>query len=94
MNYTITLGRDRNGNKVLRYSTPGERGFSVQTNGNLFIAHRMDPSEAPFHQLQLLWNLRDYVWKYGTRRQKNILPLRGTEQPNKEPVRYVERGSK
>jgi hypothetical protein len=36
----MKTGIDRNGNKVLRVSIPGRRGFSIQTNGNLPRTHR------------------------------------------------------
>ena len=37
-----TLWRDRNGNKALRITPANgrERGFSIQTNGNLSRTHR------------------------------------------------------
>lgn len=77
--WNITLGTNRNGLKVLRFKTQGQRGFSVQTNGNLPHAHRMPYEEAKDNQLVLLWALKDYVYKYGTTRQRNALPLRGEE---------------
>jgi hypothetical protein len=34
------IGIDVNGNKVCKVMVPGERGFSIQTNGNLPHTHR------------------------------------------------------
>jgi hypothetical protein len=36
----IMLGRDANGNRILRIKTAHERGFSIQTHGNLPATHR------------------------------------------------------
>ena len=66
----LKLGRDRNGNKVLRVSRRGARGFSVQTLGNLPRVHRngLDVDYAT-----ALSELRAYVAQYGTARQKELL---------------------
>ena len=65
---TYKIGRDVNGNKVVRVSIPGERGFSIQTNGNLPSTERdgADNRWTP-------GEVADYVKNYGTPRQKELL---------------------
>lgn len=75
-NFRITLGMDRNGNKTLLYKPAGERGFSVQTNGNLPLAHWVSGDKAEDAQQALLSELKIHVFKFGTPRQKNLMPLR------------------
>ena len=60
------LGRDRNGNKVLRVCDR-ERGFSIQTNGNLPDTHRDGITAATADEV------RAYVRSCGTRRQRTIV---------------------
>jgi hypothetical protein len=60
----MKTGIDRNGNKVLRVTVPGERGFSIQTLGNLPRTHRdgvghWSESEAS-----------SWVKQYGTKREQ------------------------
>ena len=65
---TYKIGRDVNGNKVVRVSIPGERGFSIQTNGNL---PRTERDGADNH-----WTpgeVAGYVKEYGTPHQKELL---------------------
>lgn len=67
----LSLSRDINGNKTLKLSCPGIRGFSVQTNGNLPDTHRMTK-----HDLDrniAINELNSYIMIYGTDRQKLIL---------------------
>lgn len=62
-----SIGRDRNGNRILRVHPPKGRGFSVQTNGNLPRTHRDGVGD---------WTVveaRDYVTRYGTPRQKRVM---------------------
>ena len=61
------LGRDRNGNKVLRVFAPGGRGFSIQTNGNLPDTDRNGITAATADEV------RAYVRRHGTRRQRAIV---------------------
>lgn len=61
------LSRDRNGNRVLRVSIPGVRGFSIQTNGNLPKTHR--DGVGPWTSSEV----RQWVQAYGTKRQKALL---------------------
>ena len=60
------LGCDRNGNKVLRVSDR-ERGFSIQTNGNLPDTHHNGVTAATRDEVLA------YVRRYGTRRQRTIV---------------------
>lgn len=61
------LGRDRNGNKVVRVFAPGERGFGIQTNGNLPNTHRDGITAATADEV------RAYVRRHGTRRQRAVV---------------------
>lgn len=58
------MGRDRNGNKILRvFGTPG---FSIQTNGNLPDTDRNGITHRTVDEV------RAYVRRFGTKRQKQI----------------------
>ena len=62
MNYK--MDRDINGNKIVKISLQGFRGFSIQTNGNLPKTHKdhyPDKSE-----------ISGWVREYGTERQKEL----------------------
>ena len=67
-NYKIS--RDRNGNKIVKISpVNGERGFSIQTQGNLYQTNRdgigeWTPSE-----------VAGYIRKHGTPRQRVIMGI-------------------
>lgn len=58
------MGRDRNGNKILRVF--GAPGFSIQTNGNLPDTDRNGITQRTTAEVL------EYVRKYGTKRQKQI----------------------
>lgn len=60
----MKTGIDCNGNKVLRVTVPGRRGFSIQTNGNLPRTHR--DGVGPWTASEMF----DWVWKYGTDKQR------------------------
>ena len=60
-------GRDRNGNKIVRVFAPGERGFGIQTNGNLPNTHRDGITAATADEV------RAYVRRRGTRRQRAVV---------------------
>lgn len=60
-------GRDRNGNKIVRVFAPGERGFGIQTNGNLPNTHRDGITAATADEV------RAYVRRHGTRRQRAVV---------------------
>jgi len=75
--YKIAPKVDKNGNKCLVFSPmDGQRGFSVQTNGNICFAHILSSERWKDHQHALLTALRDWVFCFGTQRQKNLMPLR------------------
>lgn len=68
--HTYKIGIDRNGNKVCRVAMEGERGFSIQTNGNLERTHR--DGVGP-------WTAGEasaYVRAYGTPRQRELLGVK------------------
>ena len=67
----LKLGRDTNGNKIVKVTSPGHRGFSIQTNGNLPQTHRMDKDEINTHIVHD--ELRAFCGIYGTKRQQGIL---------------------
>lgn len=71
----LSLGRDTNGNKVLRYKPDdGQRGFSIQTLGNLPQAHRMTQADMKLRpvQVSLMRELRIYIRQHGTDRQRAV----------------------
>ena len=72
--FKITTFMDRNGNKRLRFKC-AEGGFSVQTNGNLPLAHMMGREKVKGNQFALLTELRIHIFNHGTHRQMNLLPL-------------------
>jgi hypothetical protein len=61
------LDRDINGNKICKITVPNERGFSIQTNGNLPETDRNGICNATPNEVFL------YVKNFGTKRQKEIL---------------------
>lgn len=63
--FSARIQRDRNGNQTLRVSVNG-RGFSIQTNGNLPETHKDGICARTAEEV------RNYVRKYGTKRQKQI----------------------
>lgn len=64
-----TIGRDKNGNKVVRVKISGRRGFSIQTNGNLPRTHRDGVTLATDAEVCA------YVRRHGSERQKRILGI-------------------
>lgn len=56
------ISRDVNGNKICRILIPGERGFSIQTNGNLPHTDRNGICNETQGEA-------GYVKRYGTKRQ-------------------------
>lgn len=62
---------DANGNKVVKVSAKGERGFSVQTNGNLPMTHAMTKDNMNAHIIHD--ELRAFCTLYGTPRQRELL---------------------
>lgn len=68
---TLKFGTDRNGNRILKISPKGERGFSVQTNGNLPKTHAMGDLEGA-NLFFALRELRAHLREHGTTRQNAI----------------------
>ena len=64
-----TIGRDRNGNKLVRVKTSGRGGFSIQTNGNLPQTHRDGVT------VETDAEVCAYVAKHGSDRHKRILDI-------------------
>lgn len=63
------MGKDSNGNSIVTISKPGsrEKGFSIQTNGNLPITHE---TREPQHI-----EISNYIEQYGTEYQKRFVYL-------------------
>ena len=67
------LGRDVNGNKLLKVSFgKGFRGFSVQTLGNLPRVHKATSLNEVSHAT-IENELHAFVKEFGTDRQKDLL---------------------
>ena len=62
---------DANGNKVVKVSATGYRGFSVQTNGNLPQTHAMTKDN--MNTLIIHDELRAFCGIYGTKHQQEVL---------------------
>jgi hypothetical protein len=63
----MKTGIDRNGNKVLRVTIAGARGFSIQTNGNLPRTHSNGVGP---------WTLPEasaWVKRHGTKREQTAM---------------------
>ena len=63
----FTTSKDRNGNKTCRVTLKGQRGFSIQTLGELPRTHR--EGCGPWTQGEV----SNYVKRFGTQRQRDIL---------------------
>lgn len=63
------IGRDKNGNKLLRVKTSDRGGFSIQTNGNLPWTH-LDGVTSETEE-----EVCAYVRRHGSERQKRILGI-------------------
>ena len=63
----MKTGYDRNGNRVLRVTVAGARGFSIQTLGNLPKTHR--DGVGPWSEGEA----SEYVKRYGTKRQREVM---------------------
>ncbi len=64
---TFTTDRDRNGNRIVRVTVPGNRPFTVQTLGNLTLTHRQGICPATAGEVGA------YVRDFGTVRQRELL---------------------
>jgi len=60
----MKMSRDTNGNKTVLISPAGERGFSIQTNGNLPRTHS---NHFPVED-----EIKCYIRDFGTTKQKAI----------------------
>lgn len=66
----MKISRDTNGNKILKVEKSdlaGNKGFSVQTLGNLPMTHRDGIGSYTWGELV------SYVRQYGTERQKDLI---------------------
>lgn len=63
----MKISTDANGNRVLRVSVRGARGFSIQTNGNLPRTHR--DGVGPWSEGEV----SQWVREYGTPRQRRVI---------------------
>lgn len=63
----MKMGRDINGNKIVKISFPGRgiKGFSIQTNGNLPETDRTNEPN--------LYEIVNYTLAFGTKREKQII---------------------
>jgi hypothetical protein len=74
---SIEFKRDVNGNKTLSIKFEGHRAFSIQTLGNLPIAHAStfgDVDSKVFAKIES--EVEAYLSQFGTRNQKQIAGLR------------------
>jgi hypothetical protein len=76
----ITKSKDINGNSIAKFTKKGERGFSVQTCGNMPVAHRHSKEswKAEFMQRNIMVELQDYISQFGTERQKRLLGVKSS----------------
>ena len=65
MKANAKIGRDANGNKTVKITKPGWKGFSIQTNGNLPIAHRTNIPNTK--------EIMAYIREHGTFNQQQIV---------------------
>lgn len=65
---TYSIDRDRNGNRIVRVTVPGNRPFTIQTNGNLPMTHRHGilPTTTAAEVSQ-------YIRQFGTARERELL---------------------
>ena len=61
---SLTIHRDKNGNKTLRVKVQGHRVFSIQTNGNLPCVHANGITQTTVD------NVKAHVNRYGTKAQR------------------------
>ena len=62
---------DTNGNKTVKVTCKGQRGFSIQTNGNLPQCHAMTRDNMNAHIVHD--EMRAYCGIYGTKHQVKVL---------------------
>ena len=70
----LSLGYDTNGNKIVRVKKTGHRLFSIQTNNNLPYCHKFNKVNFETANKNIVLNeIKNYVEKFGTKKQKNIM---------------------
>lgn len=80
---SLSIGRDVNGNKVLKATRSGWRGFSVQTLGNLEYTHSVR-SDEDLDYGRALAELKEYVIYFGTPYQLGVLGIETGENVRKQ----------
>jgi len=65
------LGRDVNGNKLVKVTRKNYRGFSIQSNGNLPLTH----SCWTINNNITLNEVQVYVEQFGTEQQKSLMGI-------------------
>ena len=70
---TIIPDIDKSGKRIARFKKKGERGFSIQTNGNLPLADRLPLEKWQDNQLTLLTEAQIQVSRHGTSHQFRFL---------------------
>ena len=68
----VEIGRDKNGNSIVRVKIEGCRGFSVQTNGNMPKTHSTIV-RGEFNPYIAENEVMAYVKTYGTEYQRDLL---------------------
>ena len=66
----LSVGKDINGNKIVKVKTPNG-SFTIQTNQNLPYTHSNISSGGDYNKM--IKEINAYVQKYGTKRQKKLL---------------------
>jgi len=70
MKSKITIGRDKNGNRIARIKNATGRAFAIQTNGNLPTTHRDGITDATGAEVAA------HIIQYGTAKQRAAIGLR------------------
>lgn len=73
----VSIGRDSNGNKVAKFKSNKGKSFSIQTNNNLPILHRVSQTsdiEGKEDIKAIEKEVLAYIKKHGTTAQKTMLP--------------------
>ena len=72
----IGLGRDVNGNKIAKFKTKLGKGFSIQTNGNLPLLHKVSDIGEIKDLAGVKKEVLAYIKDYGTKMQKGLLEMK------------------
>lgn len=71
---SLTYGRDKNGNATIKVKPEHERGFSIQSNGNLPVTHSRRLAGLPIDYWLTVKELVTYANKAKiSKRQKRII---------------------